>query len=286
MISLEINLREFNLNDMLQFLNRVKKTGIIRIKGGTSGDIYIKDGLVVHATDGSEKGLEVLFNLSFAELEKASFESNVAAPEQTISEDLGKLSEDIEKRRIEFEQAKQHLPPMDTALAKSTKDLEAAVALRRTDWQILALLDGKRSLNEVIVQSKLGGYEAIKTIIWLKEKGLIYDPKEAERIMAGLIRYLQMLFENFGKNGLDWLRGWAETNPDNKKIFESLNIHPETFEIAINAQLISEQIKEFLKSFDEYLNLEAPKTYGKLLAKKKLEEFREKVKRENRGGER
>jgi len=277
MLGFEINLKEFNLGDILQFLARVKKTGVLRVEGRVSGEIYISEGLVVHATDSIEKGLEALLNLSFNELNRGRFELNVHAPERTISEDIGKLSEDIERRRVEYQEIKKNLPPMDTTLAKSTRELESAVALRRTDWQILALIDGKRTLNDVINQSKLGGYEATKTIVWLKEQGLIYDPKEAERIMSGMVDYLEVLFEAFAKIGLDWLRSWAELGPENKKVVDALAINEETLKIELRGQLSVEEIRGFFEKFDGYINKEAPKVYGKLLFKKKLEEFKRRL---------
>ena len=277
MNSFEINLKEFNISDVLQFVGRSKKTGILRITGTVSGDIYIHEGLVVHATDGNETGIEALLSLSFADVERGIFEANVKAPEQTINEDLGKLSEDLEKRRIEYEQIKKQMPPLDIALAKSTKELETAVALRRMDWQILALIDGKRVLSEVISQSKLGGYEAIKTILWLKEQGLIYDPKEAERVMTGLLSYLEKMLAFFGKSGLEWLRTWAEADQTNKNLFNAVSIDEESLKVNITSQLSVDEIKNFIKLFEGYLANEVPKVYGKLLAKKKMEEFRKKI---------
>ena len=101
MVSFEINLKEFLLGDVLQFLARVKKTGVLKVEGGVSGEIFLKDGLVIHANDGAEKGMEALLNLSFVDLETGSFEIGTGAPETTISDDLGKLTENIEKRRID-----------------------------------------------------------------------------------------------------------------------------------------------------------------------------------------
>uniref|UniRef100_A0A7C4XML4 DUF4388 domain-containing protein n=1 Tax=candidate division WOR-3 bacterium TaxID=2052148 RepID=A0A7C4XML4_UNCW3 len=279
MIGLEINLKEFSLSDMLQILGQLKKTGIIRVVGEVKGEIYIKDGIVVHATDGMEKGMEALLNLSFAELERGIFEPNIFAPEQTITEEVGRLSETIEKRRLEFNEIKEKLPPRDAILAKSTKELESAVALRRTDWQILALVDGKRTLNEIIVQSKLGGYETIKTIIWLKEQGLIYDPKEAERIMSGLANYLKNVFKIFGKHSLNWLKRWTELEPLHKDLFSALKIDEENMEIGYNHILSKEQIAQFIERFNEFISREGPQLYGKLLFKKKFEELQEGVKK-------
>ncbi len=273
MADFEINLKEFNLSDVLQFLVQLKKTGVVRLSGELNGEVYLRDGHIVHATDGTEKGFESLLNLSLVHLEKGVFEAGVRASEQTISEDVGKLNENIERRRIEFETIKDRLPPRDAIMAKSTKELPTAVALRRTDWQVLAMVDGKRTINEIIAQSQLGGYETIKTIVWLKEQGLIYDPKEAERLMAGLLKYFNALFKIFGKNGFNWFRRWSELNPENKMLSGSININEETFEISVQNPLSQEQIDKFRKGFDEFIKVEGPQIYGKLLFKKKVEEL-------------
>jgi hypothetical protein len=89
----EIDFREFNLGDVLQFLTHVKKTGVLKIQGKINGEIYVKDGLVMHATVGNQKGMEALFNLSFVELEKGIFEPGVMSSEHTISMEIGKLAE-------------------------------------------------------------------------------------------------------------------------------------------------------------------------------------------------
>jgi hypothetical protein len=278
MVSFEINLKEFLLGDVLQFLARVKKSGVLKVQGGASGEIYLRDGLVIHATDGTDKGMEALLNLSFVNLETGSFEAGADAPETTISDDLGKLTENIEKRRIEFEEIRKNMPPMDTIYSKSTRDLESAVALRRTDWQILALVDGKRQLGDVITESKIGGYEAAKTITWLREQGLIFDPSEAERIMSKLSGFLRIVFEDFGKNGLNWIKQWAEDDAENKKIFEALDINEDTFKISAVGELTQSQIDQGIDNFLKYLEAKGPKLYGKVLFKKKWQGFKNKIK--------
>ncbi|MGB3478835.1 MAG: DUF4388 domain-containing protein [bacterium] len=278
MVGFDINLREFSLGDVLQFLARVKKSGVLNVTGGVSGEIYLKDGFVTHATDGLEKGMEALLNLSFVDLETGSFAPGADAPEQTISEDVGKLTENIEKRRIEFEAIKKKLPPMDTIYTKSTRDLESVVALRRTDWQILALINGKRQLGDVITQSKIGGYEAAKTVTWLREQGLILDPAEAERVMSKLLDFLRIVFEDFGKNGLNWIKQWAEDEGANKKVIDAVDINKETFEIGPAGELTTLEIEEGIGKFLKYIEVKGPKLYGKVLFKKKWQGFKKKTK--------
>ena len=280
MFGFEINLEEFPLSDVLQFLVTVKKSGVLRIYGAVTGDIYVRNGLVVHATDGVNKGIEAVINLTFINLETGRFEPGVSAPEQTLAEDFGKLTETIEKRRVEFKEIKKKLPPLDTVLAKSTKELESAVALRRTDWQILALVDGKRKLSAVFAESKIGGYEATKTITWLKEQGLIYEPKEVERVMAALTTFLRILLEVFGKNGLQLLKKWADSAARNKKVINVFHIDERTLKITPRAELSAGEVELSVKNLEDYVKTEGPKIFGKVLFKKKWHDFEEKMEAE------
>ncbi len=268
-----INLKAFKLTDVLQFITWAKKTGCLKVSGSISGEIYLDNGAVVHASDSVATGMEALINLSFIELEQGVFELEIKAPERTISEDTGKLAENIEKRRIELQELKQKMPPMETVLIKSTRDLETAVALRRTDWQIIALIDGKRTLGEIIAESKIGGYEATKTILWLKEQGLIYDPQEAERQMDELLKYLKIFFEEFANNGLVLMQKWAESNETNKRFLDSIEINEDNFNIKIQGMLDAQQITDGLSRLEKFVSTEGVKLYGKLLFKKKWDAF-------------
>jgi len=278
-MTFEINLQHFNLTDVLQFVLKTKKTGVIHVEGDTAGKVYFSKGLVVHAADATCEGLDALFYMSCATSGKASFELNVEAPKQTISEETGKLVETIEKRRIEFQKIKEHLPAMDSILAKTTRDLESGVALRRSDWQVLALIDGKRKVANVIAESKLGGYEAMKTIVWLKEKELVYEPERTARVVTGLVEYLNSFFASFGKNGLIWFKRWASSSEENKEIAGTMTVEEETMEMKVVSELSPEQADLFVESFEDIVQTEGPKIYGKVLFRKKFDDFKEKLRK-------
>jgi hypothetical protein len=277
-MTFDINLQDFNLTDVLQFILQTKKTGVVHITGDSSGEIYFADGLVVHAVNETSEGIDALFYMSCTISGQATFEPNVEAPKQTISEDTGRLVETIEKRRVEFKTIKEQLPAMDSILAKATRDLESAVALRRTDWQVLALIDGKRKLSDVISESKLGGYEAMKTIVWLKEKELICEPAKAARIVSTLVDYLNCFFADFGRNGLIWYKRWVSGGEEHKEMASAMRVDEETMELTVVGELSMEQITDFIRSFEEIVKTEGPKIYGKVLFRKKFEDFQSKLK--------
>jgi hypothetical protein len=276
-MTFEIGLQEFKLTDVLQFVLQTKKTGVVHVKGEREGEIYFADGLVVHALDDSSEGVDALFNMSSMTSGVASFEPRVRAPKKTISEGTGKLVETVEKRRVEFQTIKMKLPPMTSVWAKTTKELESAVALRRTDWQVLAMIDGKRRLSDVIAESRLGGFEAMKTLVWLKEQGLIYEPEQTARTMSRLTKYLNSFFSDFGKNGLIWFKRWSVSTDESKRIARAISIDEDTMETKVVSELNAEDIGYFTNAFEEIVNAEGPKIYGKLLFRKKFQDFAAKL---------
>jgi hypothetical protein len=88
---------------------------------------------------------------------------------------------------------------------------------------------------------------------------------------------LRILFEIFAKNGLNWLKKWSGVNSNNKKILDALKINEETLGIEIMAGLHADEIEEALKNLEEFIKVEGPKAYGKLLFKKKFEDFKKKI---------
>lgn len=272
-MTFEIGLQEFKLTDVIQFVLQTNKTGVVHVKGETSGEIYFADGRVVHAQYESSEGIDALFNMSSMTSGSASFEPRVRAAKKTISEGTGKLVETIEKRRIEFQTIRMNLPPMTSVWAKTTKDLESAVALRRTDWQVLAMIDGKRTLSSVIAESKLGGFEAMKTVVWLKEQGLIYEPEQAARTMSRLAKYLSLFLVSFGKNGLIWFKRWSVSTDESKRIARAITVDEDKMQAQVVSELNAKDVDHFIKTFEEIVNTEGPKIYGKLLFRKKYQDF-------------
>ncbi|UCG29896.1 MAG: DUF4388 domain-containing protein [candidate division WOR-3 bacterium] len=279
-MTFEISLKEFKLTDVLQFLFFTEKTGVVHVSGETAGEIYFANGIVVHAEEKACDGIDALFDMSMTSSGTATFEPHVKAPKKTISEDAGKLVDTVEKRRVELQTIKKNMPPLDSVWAKAAKEPESAVALRRTDWQVLAKIDGKRKLSEVITESKLGGYEAMKTVVWLKDQGLIYEPEQAVRTMSRMTKYLNSFMADFGRNGLIWFKRWSATSEDSKRIARAVSIDEETMETNVVAELNVRDIDSFIKSFEEIVSSEGPKIYGKLLFRKKFDDFKTKLKDE------
>jgi hypothetical protein len=76
---------------------------------------------------------------------------------------------------------------------------------------------------------------------------------------------------------LIWYKRWVASRDENAEIAAAINIDEETMETEVIAELTTEQIDYFIKSFEEIVKTEGPKIYGKLLFRKKYDDFQAKL---------
>jgi hypothetical protein len=202
-MGLQADLSDFTLSEIIYFLSHFKKTGVLTVKAGNSfGEVYFDKGDTVHAILGDIKGPEAVFNLCLETLGEAKYTAGAKSPEVTIKEGAGKILEEGERRRTEMAEILKSLPPLDTVLTRTAQaPEESAITIRRSDWTIMALVNGKRDIRQIVTDSKLGMFEVVKTVAWLLAKNLVMDPKEMDRLFRDKINFVNLLLDEFGVKG-------------------------------------------------------------------------------------
>jgi hypothetical protein len=202
-MGLQAELGDFSLSEIIYFLSHFKKTGVLTVKSGSnSGEIYFDKGNTVHAILGDIKGPEAVFNLCLETSGEVKYTNGAKAPEETIKDGAEKILEEGERRRTEMAEILKTMPPLDTVLVRTAQaPEEAAVTIRRSDWTIMALVNGKRDIRQIVADSKLGMFEVVKTIAWLLAKNLVMDPKEMERLLRDKVNFVNLLLDEFGVKG-------------------------------------------------------------------------------------
>jgi hypothetical protein len=202
-MGLQADLSDFTLSEIIYFLSHFKKTGVLTVKAGSNfGEVYFDKGDTVHAILGDIKGPEAVFNLCLETLGEAKYTAGAKSPEVTIKDGAGKILEEGERRRTEMAEILKSLPPLDTVLTRTAQaPEESAITIRRSDWTIMALVNGKRDIKQIVTDSKLGMFEVVKTVAWLLAKNLVMDPKEMDRLFKDKINFINLLLEEFGVKG-------------------------------------------------------------------------------------
>ncbi|MEN3046845.1 MAG: DUF4388 domain-containing protein [Candidatus Hydrothermales bacterium] len=278
---LECDLKYFSVSEILQLMDRFKKTGKIEIEiKNKKGEIYVFEGRCVHSTFGNLEGIDAIYEMAQFVEGKLTFYPSVISERRTVSAPFTVLKDEIERRSFEIRGLREKLPSLDTVMVKTDKP-PSELTLRKTDWKILTLIDGKKNLREVIESSGLGLLESFKSLAYLSEKGLIVDPKESEKAKEGLIRFLnEWLKELSGeveteikKLGEFIIENLKKTNPTvgNSIIFGKEFSLPESLNLSFK------DVEEIKRSLEETLRSKLEEIYGKVLAEKKIEVIKKKL---------
>jgi hypothetical protein len=271
-VTLEGDLSHFPLNELFYLLSRFRKTGRLTIK--EKGNIYISEGKVTHAETEYSDGLDAFYALCLVKSGSFNFQPDEKASINTISKPLSELLEDIDTREAEIREYSKDLPPLSIVPEKSSKVPEGGkIALKKDDWKILILVDGNRSIEEIIGVSPLSEIETYKSLSWLFREGLLYDPEEKIRVLNEGIDTVNKFIKVFGEG--PWIKAAQDFIKDNK-LEDNISLAGSYLVLLTkNFPLDLDKTKEFFNNFMITLKDKATETLGKLLVNKKMKELHE-----------
>jgi hypothetical protein len=189
----------------------------------------------------------------------------------------------IEKRKVEFDDLAKRLPPFEAVLEKRADGIGENISLRKSDWAVIRIVDGRKNIRTVIKESKLPLLEAYKTLEYLLSKGMIFDKSQSERLKQILLTSMNNILDAFsikGANTKDWalalidmimgsgyetIGGMIKYSNDSLSAEESI------------VKVIDEEKVEKIKKLLYKASLEkASGDLGQMIAKKKYKELMQK----------
>ncbi len=269
-VAIEGDLLYFSIKEMFYLLSRFKKTGRLIIK--EEGNVYVSDGKVLHAEMDKLEGLEAFFSLGLKKEGKFVFQPDEKPPVNTIFQPLSELIDQIETREAQLEDFKKDLPPDSIIPEKSSRVPEGnKIALKKDEWKVLILADGKKRLSEIIQLSPLSELDTLKALAWLFKESLLYDPEEKKRVLENELKKTNMFLKTFGDG--PWLIGINELI-EKYDVKDGVSFNGKKMEINNKKfSLDLEKTKQFFSEVIDSIREKATETLGKLLVKKKMKEI-------------
>jgi hypothetical protein len=281
------SLSDFTASQIFFLIAKFEKTGRVELRfEGEKGEVFFVKGNVTHAKSKGIVGVEALYNLSIFPEGEIEYYPNEKTTEVTIRDEVSTLIGEIEKRKVELNEIQAKLPPFETILVKSPNPPKDAVALRKDDWKILVLMDGKKTIKETVEKSGMAALNVYKTISWFLEKGLVIDPKEVERILGEKVRYINFLIEELatlGINEKEWVTFIKEnlsSQGNGKKILENINI-PGTklvMKSKTKIDISKNDIEQIFTKIEKVIQDRCNEEFGPMLAKTKFAAAKAKLK--------
>jgi tetratricopeptide (TPR) repeat protein len=173
------NLSEASLPDVLQLLAMGNKTGALTLTvPGSSGTICFDSGRICHATVidrplGSEEAVFVMFKWNDGTF---SFEPGLLPPagSQLVSLDPQALLLEGARRVDEWSLIEKKLPGFDTVFALDRQQLlRNRIELTTEQHGLLPLIDGFRSISEIMRASNMSEFDAGKALFGLLSGGFL-----------------------------------------------------------------------------------------------------------------
>ncbi|HEX3483262.1 MAG TPA: DUF4388 domain-containing protein [Kofleriaceae bacterium] len=164
--------------DVIQTIEISRKSGVIQFVGerGRQAAIYFRDGRVIDAEAGSLQGEDAVYRLlTWSEGEFEVVFRTVRRREVIAMSSQALLMEGM-RRLDEWSRLFEQLPPLTHRFEVDTIELAARLGdVPDDNNRILRLVDGKRTLLEVIDASDVGDLECLQAISRLQFEDLLID---------------------------------------------------------------------------------------------------------------
>jgi len=267
---IEGDLLYFSIKEIFYLLSRFKKTGRLIVKG--EGNVYVSDGKVLHAEMDKKEGLEAFFSIGMTKEGRFVFQPDEKPTVNTIFQPLSELIDQIETREAQVDEFEKDLPPGSIIPEKSSKAPEGdKIALKKDEWKILILADGRKKLSEIIKLSPLSKLDTLKALSWLFKESLLYDPEEKKRIFEEGLNKTNVFLKTFGDG--PWIEGLHQII-EKYEVKDSVSLNGKS--LKINNKKFSldlQKTKEFFSEIIDSLEGKAIEALGKLLVNKKMKEI-------------
>lgn len=176
------NLAQLSLLDIIKMFNAGNRTGRLDIhQGSKTGEIYLQHGSLVHAVTGTQLGEAGLYTLVGWLDGDFSFTPDIEAPEQSINLSTEQILLEASRQAEQWEDIKEIVSSTEAVFNISPSGSANTVSLKPIEWQVLAQVNGQRSIIDIAETLGLHEFEVAKIVFSLTTAGLLH---EAEHVYA------------------------------------------------------------------------------------------------------
>jgi len=175
-MSLQGSLKHLQLSDVIQLISVSGKTGKFHLKrNGRIGQIYLKDGNIVHAELDEIRGEEAVYELAIWNDGEFNFEPDIEPGVKTISKSNTNLLMEAARRLDEWRVLSKKIPSADLVpefVVDQNQD-RGQINLNTSEWLILSKINGKQDIRTIAKTCNLPVFDVSKVLYGLLTHGLV-----------------------------------------------------------------------------------------------------------------
>ncbi len=216
------SLKELPLPDIIQLVSVSGKTGVfILTTSSHRGEIYLRDGEIVHSVVGDVQGEEAVYQLAIWQEGDFVFNPGVANDVRTIKKSNTNLLMEAARRIDEWQVLSKRIPSTGLVPIFTNQSSSTSISFTPNEWAVICKIDERRSIEDLAAVLDISAFEVCKLLYGL--------------VTANLVE----LKEPIGSLQTDRLQKMSPV------------------ELASIAQVIQEQARELLVNHEKLTELEA-----------------------------
>ena len=190
------SLRELQLGDVVQLVSASGKTGkFVLTHDDEEGEIFLKQGRIVHAQVGDVTGEEAVYILASWSAGEFSFHPEAESDRVTVQKSNTRLMMEAAHQHDEWRVLGRKIPGLDAVPTLASPEAGRPVTLSPVEWRQIVAIDGKKSVRDLARESDTSSFAVAKTLYGLVTAGLVemrpparertpLEPGEEKRILA------------------------------------------------------------------------------------------------------
>lgn len=144
-------------------------------------------GIILHAAAGTQIGENCIYALMGWLEGEFSFTPDIPAPERSIQTTTEQLLLEAARQAEQWADIKDVLSSTEVVFNISPSGSTSTISLKPIEWQVLAQVNGERSVQDIADLLELQEFDVAKIFYSLTSAGLLYEVTGAKRIFREIV---------------------------------------------------------------------------------------------------
>ncbi len=158
----------------MQLVSVSGKTGVFHLANeGREGQIYLKDGKIVHASTSRLSGEEAVYELATWQTGEFQFTQGTETAEATIDKSNTNLLMEAARRMDEWSVLSKRIPSTRHIPVFCEDSASTSLSFSPQEWEIICRVDGRRSVEEIALALGKSPFDVAKNLYGLLTGGIL-----------------------------------------------------------------------------------------------------------------
>lgn len=168
------SLKELPLPDIIQLVSVSGKTGMFDLNNSNeTGQIFLREGQIVHALAGKLEGEEAVYELAIWPQGEFVFTPGLEPDKTTIQKSNTNLLMEAARRIDEWQVMSKRISSTRLVPVFTDQTIRTSVSFTPQEWAIICKIDERRTIEEIAVSLEMSPFEACKHLYGLVTSGLL-----------------------------------------------------------------------------------------------------------------